>query len=185
MGHKNPFLKILFYTLILTVFWDALVGLFPTLMISFIHRWGRNDVDFYSQSDVSFWYCQLSFREDTSVKLFPWDPAELMSAFNTRCWGGDFRRLLEFSGDSRLWSRCEWILWVDPVSGSLSWKPMCIGFILLLRFGRMPCSLFSFCCLWKNQREGFLERKAKSGKCNYFSLCKEHRWNRRYSVGIC
>lgn len=119
MGHKNPFLKVVSYTLILTVFWDALVGLFPALIISFIHRWGRNDVDFYSQSDVSFWYWQLGFREDTSVKLFPWDPAELMSAFNTRCWGGDFRRLLGFTGDARLWSRCEWILWVDPYLGSL------------------------------------------------------------------
>lgn len=70
----------------------------------------------------------------------------------------DFKRLLGFSDDVRLWSRC------SAVSESSLWKIVWILFILLSEFGRMPwlSSLLTFYLLWRMQRGGLLEGKAKS-----------------------
>lgn len=81
------------------------------------------------------------------MNLCPWDPAELVSIFNTHCWGGDFKRLLGFRGDAGLWMfYCEWILILEAY---VNW----VCFIVKIWKNAVAIFLVQFLLLVKKIRE--------------------------------
>lgn len=71
-----------------------------------------------------------------------------------------------FSGDARLRSRC------CTVSGISSWKPMRIGFILLLKVWKTAMDIFlpQFLSLVKNVERRPLGEEGKKWKMEFFFL---------------